>query len=188
MPLLLLLPVFLLLLLALALLLWPLGLWQRYRHGRSRRRAWPWMIALNIALLAVAALLFVTGAWIAGRWIDSALPNAALGLLAGGLLGLLGLALTRFESGVDAVHFTSPPWLVLALTLLVALRALLGAWQAWHRWWVGEAAALPWSWLEGYGSLLAMGGLLLGYHLTYACGLSLRTRRYARRVGMRIPR
>lgn len=185
---LLLLPVFLLLFLALALLLWPIGLWQRYRHGRSRRRARPWMIALNIGLLGVASLLFVLGAWIGGRWIDAALANAALGLLAGGALGALGLALTRFEQDADAVHYTSPPWLVFALTGLVAMRALLGAWQAWHRWWVGEAAALPWPWLEGYASLLAMGGLLLGYHLAYACGLSLRTRRHARRVGMRIPR
>lgn len=184
MPLLLLLPVFLLLL-ALALLLWPIGLWQRYRHGRARRRAWPWMILLNIGLLAIALLLFVVGAWIGGRWIDDALPNALFGLLAGGAIGVLGLALTRFEQGVDAIHFTSPPWLVLALTLLVALRALLGAWQAWHRGWVGEAAAMPWPWLESYGSLLAMGGLLLGYHLAYATGLHLRVRGHARRVGMR---
>lgn len=185
---LLLLPVILLLFVALALLLWPIGLWQRYRHGRSRRRAWPWMIALNIVLLAVAVLLFVIGAWIGGRWIDGALPNAAMGLLAGGLVGVLGLAITRFEQGADTVHFTSNPWLVLALTMMVALRALLGAWQAWHRWWVGEAATLPWAWLEGYASLLAMGGLLLGYHLAYSCGLSLRVRRHARRVGMRVRR
>jgi hypothetical protein len=188
MPLLLLLPVFLLSLLALALLLWPLGLWQRYRHGRARRRARPWLIVLNLALLTVAVLLFLLGAGVGGRWIDGAMPNAGAGLAAGVLLGALGLALTRFEQGVDSLHFTSPPWLVLALTLVVAVRALLGAWQAWHRWWMGEAATLPWPWLEGYASLLAMGGLLLGYHLAYGAGLHLRTRRQARRLGLRIGR
>ena len=185
---LLLIPFLVLLLAALALLLWPLGLWQRYRLGRARRRARPWLVAFNAVALLASLGLFAVGVAIAGTWVDGALANAGLGLLAGALLGLIGLWLTRFEEGGDAFHYTANAWLVLSLTLLVALRVALGAWQAWHRWWEGVPAPVPWPWLADHASLLAMAGLLLGYHAVYAVGLWRRTRLFARRVGMRLRR
>lgn len=185
---LLLIPFVVLLLAALALLLWPIGLWQRYRLGRARRRAYGWLVVFNAVALLVSTLLFLVGAAIAGAWIDAALWNAWLGLLAGVLVGLVGLWLTRFEDGSDAFHYTANAWLVLALTLVVALRVALGAWQAWHRWWEGVPAPVPWPWLAGHASLLAMAGLLLGYHAAYALGLWQRMRRHARRVSMRMRR
>ena len=188
MPLLLLLPVLLLALLALALLLWPLGLWQRYRVGRSRRRALSWLVAANAVGGAISLPLFVLGAWIGSHWIDGALANALAGLLAGLALGALGLWLTRFEPGESQLHYTPNPWIVLALTGLVAVRVLLGAWQAWHRTWHGEPAPVPWPWLAGHASLLAMAGLLLGYYAAYAWGLRYRVRRHARRLDLRVRR
>ncbi len=185
---LLLVPVVLLLLLALALLLWPLGLWQRYRHGRARRRARHWLLVFNAAVVLLSTLVFLVGAGIGGAWIDGALPHALGGLLAGAALGGIGLWLTRFEDDGDALHFTPNAWLVLALTLLVALRVALAGWQSWHRWALGEAAPVPWPWLAGYASLLAMAGLLLGYHLAYGAGLLQRTRRHRRRLSMRLRR
>lgn len=185
---LLLVPFLLLLVVALALLLWPLGLWQRYRHGRARRRARHWVATLQAGALTVSVVLLLAGAWLAGRWIDGALANAALGLAAGAALGVAGVAMTRFEPGPDALHYTPNPWLVLALTLLVAGRALLGAWQAWHRFVAGEAAMrLPWPWLESHASLWAMAGLLLGYHALYAWRLRGRIRTHARRLALRVP-
>lgn len=188
MPLLLLLPVVLLALLALALLLWPLALWQRYRVGKSRRRALPWLVAVNAAGGAISLPLFVLGAWIGSHWIDGALANALAGLLAGVALGALGLWLTRFEAGESQLHYTPNPWIVLALTLLVAVRVLLGAWQAWHRAWHGGPAPVPWPWLAGHASVLAIAGLLLGYYATYAWGLHRRTRRHAWRLDLRLRR
>ena len=185
---LLLIPFVILLLAALALLLWPIGLWQRYRLGRARRKARPWLVAFNAVVLLVSTLLFLLGAGVAGMWIEGALPNALLGLLAGAALGGVGLWLTRFEDGNDSVHYTANAWLILALTLLVALRVALGAWQAWYRWWEGVPAPVPWPWLADYASLLAMAGLLIGYHAVYAFGLWHRMRRFARRMSMRLRR
>ena len=193
MPLLLLLPILLLVLLALALLLWPLALWQRYRIGKSRRRALSWVVTINAVGSAISLPLFVLGAWIGAHWIDAhwidgALVNALAGLLAGGVLGALGVWLTRFDAGTSQLHYTPNPWVVLALTGLVAVRVLLGAWQAWHRLWHDQPATLPWPWLASHASLMAMAGLLLGYYATYAWGLRQRTRRHARRLDLRIQR
>ncbi len=177
---LLLIPFLLLLFLALALLLWPLGLWQRYRLGRARRRARPGWVTFNAIGLLLSALLFLLGAWIGGIWIDGAPWNACAGLLAGVALGGVGLWLVRFEAGNGQLHYTANAWLVLSLTLLVGLRVALAAWQAWHRAWEGVPAPVPWPWLADHASLLAMAGLLLGYHLAFEWGL----RRQLRRLGM----
>lgn len=179
MPLLLLLPVLLLGVVALAMLLWPLGLWQRFRHGRATRRAQPVLGAVNLWMLVLSSLLFLAGAAFANAWVAGALVHALGGLGAGLALGWLGLWLARFEATGGRLYYTANAWLVGALTLLVGLRVALGAWQAWHRLWQGVPASLPWPWLEGYASLLAMAGLLLGYHLAFAWGL----RRRLRRIG-----
>lgn len=177
---LLLVPVLLLSLLALLLLLWPIGLWQRYRAGRMRRRARPLWVGFNALGLAVSSALFLAGAVLGSLWIAGAGWNAAGGLLAGAALGLAGLRLARFEAGGSQLHYTANAWLVTALTMLLALRLALAAWQAWHRIFEGAAAPVPWAWLAQPASLWAIGGLLLGYHLAFAWGL----RRKLRRLGM----
>jgi len=176
---LLLIPVALLLLLA-PLLLWPLGLWQRNRSGRARRRARPGWVTLNAVGLLLSSLLLLAGAGVAGIWIGGAAWNAGAGLLAGLVLGACGLWLARFEAGGGQLHYTANAWLVSMLTLLVAARVVLAAWQAWHRVWEGVPAPLPWPWLADPASLWAIGGLLLGYHLAFNLGL----RRKLRRLGM----
>ena len=166
MPLLLLVLVPLLLLVLWALLL-PVALVQRYRLGRARRRAVRWAMGLNGVLLLVSTGLFVASAWMAGHWVDLAVPFAAAGWVAGALLGVLGVALTRVERAPEAIYFTTNRWLVLGLTLVVAARIVVGllrAWQAWH-------ADAHLAWLAQQGSLLAVGGGLLGYYLAYNWGM-----------------
>ena len=51
-------PLVILVLLVLWLLLLPLSLWQRYRMGKARRRAWPWMVKLNCWMLLLSACVF----------------------------------------------------------------------------------------------------------------------------------
>lgn len=177
---LLLLPVLLLSMLALLFLLWPIGLWQRYRAGRARRRARPGWVTFNALGLALSSALFLAGAVLASFWIAGAGWNATGGLVAGALLGAIGLQLARFEAGNGQLHYTANAWLVTALTTLVALRVALAAWQLWHRVWEAGVAPVPWTWLGQPASLWAMGGLLLGYHLGFAWGL----RRKLRRLGM----
>ena len=170
---LLLLPLLVVALVLLWLLLMPFALWQRYRSGRSRRRAVRWVVTLNAWSLLVSTVLFLAGAWAAGYWVDAALAHAGAGLLAGMLLGVAGLALTRFEATPQGVFHTPNRWLVLALTLVVAARIGYGLYRM-QQAWASDAHA---AWLAQQGSVLAVGGLLLGHYLAYAWGLRWRLRR-----------
>lgn len=170
---LLLLPLLIACLVLLWLLLMPLALWQRYRSGRSRRRAVRWVATLNAWSLLLSALLFLFGAWVAGYWIDAATAYAGAGLLAGMLLGVVGLALTRFEATSQGVFYTPNRWLALVLTLVVAARIGYGLYRMEQAWAAGAHA----TWLAQQGSVLAVGGLLLGHYLAYAWGLRWRLRR-----------
>lgn len=174
MPLLLLIPLLLVAVVVLYLLVLPIALLQRYRAGRARRRMQGWAIAINAWLLVMSTMTFLLGAWISGRWIDSALQLAAIGLAAGVLLGAIGLTLTRFELEPRGWFYTPNRWLALALTLLVATRIGYGVWHAWH--WT-RAGASHVQWLAQQGGLLAVGGILLGYYLAYTWGLRARLRR-----------
>lgn len=158
-------------------LLLPLALWQRYRRGRARRRARAWAVRVNAWLLLVSAALFVATAWLAGHWVDAALAHAALGLALGVVIGTVGLWLTRFEidpGDPGGLFYTPNRWLVLALTGLVALRIGYGLLHGWQ-WWRGGADHAVW--LAQQGSLLAVGGLLLGHYLAYGWGLRRRLSR-----------
>lgn len=176
MPLLLLIPLLLAGIAALWALLLPIALVQRYRRGRARRRAVGWAVAVNAWLLAGSALLFITSAWVLGHWINDALGHAATGLLAGVVVGIVGLWMTRFETGADGVYYTPNQWLVLAVTVLVAARIAFGLWRGWQLWHSGAGSV---AWLDQQAGLLAVGGLLLGYYLAYTWGLRRRLVRAA---------
>ncbi|NUO74990.1 MAG: DUF1453 domain-containing protein [Lysobacter sp.] len=158
-------------------LLLPLALIQRYRYGKSRRRAIGWAIALNLFASFVSLLLFFFSAWIAGHWIANATVYAAVGLCLGLSLGVVGLALTRFEAEPGGLYYTPNRWLVLGLTLVVAARLGFGLWQALHLSGQHDARDV---WLSRQGGLLAVGGMVLGHYLSYAWGLRRRYRRTAR--------
>ncbi len=168
---LLLIPLLLLGVMLLYLIVLPLSLLQRYRSGRARRRVQSWVVGANAWMLLLSTAGFLLGAWISGRWIADALTHALLGLATGGLLGLLGLALTRFERGPGGGFYTPNRWLVMALTLVVAGRIAFGFWHAWQ--WTRSGADHA-SWLAQQGGLLAVGGLLLGHYLAYTWGLRAR--------------
>ncbi|KQZ59581.1 MULTISPECIES: hypothetical protein [unclassified Lysobacter] len=173
---LLLIPLLVLAMVLLWALLLPVALIQRYRYGKSRRRAIGWVVALNLFASFVSMLLFFFSAWIAGHWIADAPVYATIGVALGLSLGLVGLALTHFEPGPDALYYTPNRWLVLALTVIVAARLGFGLLQALRLW--GEQAARG-AWLSRQGGLLAVGGMMLGYYLSYALGLRRRCRRPA---------
>lgn len=177
---LLLIPAIVLLAVAALLLLWPFALWQRYRQGSARRRALRWLARLNAWVLSVSTALFLAGTLIAGLVIDGALVHGLAGLLAGGVLGWVGIAVTRFEISPVAMFYRPNRWLVLGLTAVLVAKIALTLWQAARRL-VGEAmpAAEPvWSALGGPAGLFAAGGLLIGYHLAYAWLLRARVLRY----------
>ena len=170
--LLLLLPV---LLFALWLVLLPLTLWLRWRGGRARRRVQPWVVRLNAWLLAASVPVFLASSWFAARWWPDAPADGAIGLLAGVLVGIVGLWLMRVERDARGLWVTPSRWLVLALTTLVALRVLAGLWRAW-----GTLMAPATASYAAYDAGLWTGvaGLLLGYGFATAWGLRARLRRW----------
>ncbi|KAF1721855.1 DUF1453 domain-containing protein [Pseudoxanthomonas wuyuanensis] len=174
---LLLIPLLLLILLALWVVLLPLSLWQRYRYGKARRLARPWLVSVNAWVLALSVAIFVAVSAIGGYWWPGSLLHAAGGLALGSVLGLIGLWISRFEITPHGLYYQPDPWLVLALTAVVAGRIVLGFLQLyWH--WQGADTAI--AGLDGHGSLVGVAGLLLGYYLAYQWGLKRRLARWAR--------
>ncbi|MDQ3206843.1 MAG: DUF1453 domain-containing protein [Pseudomonadota bacterium] len=169
---LLLIPLLLLVFILLWALLLPLSLFQRYRSGTARRRLRPWALRINSGLLTLSIVVLLAGAWISGHWVHAALAHASGGLALGLVLGLLGLRLARIESGPAGVHYTPNRWLVLGVMTVVAARIVLGLIHAWFLW-RQDAAGV---WLGQQGSLLGVGGLLLGYYVSIAWGLLRRAR------------
>lgn len=163
--------------LALSVLLLPLSLIQRYRVGTRRRPARSWLTTLNVAGVSVSSAIFVFSAALMSAWIPGAFTYAVVGFAAGGLLGAIGLWLTRWEATAGGLHFT-PPWaLILGLTLIITGRLLYGFWRAWHTWGLAPDAA---AWLQASGaagSLLA-GATVLGYYVVYWWGVRGRIRRH----------
>jgi hypothetical protein len=154
----------------------PLSLVLRYRAGTARRQARGWVALLNLALLAISTSLFLMGAAVANIWVPRAFVSAALGLLGGFALGIVGLWISRWEHGPESLHYTPNRWLVLAVTLLVTARILYGLWRTWHTW--HHAAGETWAASFGVAGSLAAGAVVLGYYLSYWLGVRRRLRRH----------
>lgn len=162
-------PVLILVLLALWLLLLPLSIWQRYRMGKARRKAWPWLVNLNAWLLLVSACVFSASMALTSVWWPGALSYALAGIGAGLLAGILGLWSSRFEATPQGLFYTPNAWLILALTVLVTARIVMGLVEVW-RYWKGRDALAMIPVLD-HASLFAVAGLLIGYYLSYTWGL-----------------
>ncbi|HXT21890.1 MAG TPA: DUF1453 domain-containing protein [Thermoanaerobaculia bacterium] len=167
----------LLLLLLLLLLAVPLSLFLGYRAGKARRLARRWVLTTNLVSLGISVALFLTGAAVTTLWVPRALPYCALGLLAGGVLGLLGLAATRWEATPRGLWYTPNRWLVLFVTLIVTARVSYGFWRVWHAWHRDSGQ----SWLDAFGvaESMAAGAVVLGYYLVYFAGLRRRVAKLA---------
>lgn len=84
----------------------PISIIQRFRVGTSRRPARGWVAGLNLGAVTFSAALFIAGAYVTSRWIPEALTYTLAGLGVGALLGLLGIALTRWEYLSGRLHYT----------------------------------------------------------------------------------
>ncbi len=163
------------------LLLLPLSIVQRYRVGTRRQQARGWLIAINLFGMGMSALMFLTGSAVSNIWIPNAFRYSAFGLLAGALLGILGLALTRWEPSPRALHFTPNRLLVLAITLTITARIGYSFWRAWQTW--GGMSDRP-QWLVTWGvaEALGAGGVVLGYYLAYWLGVRRRFKKHEGRA------
>ena len=170
-------PLVAVLLLVIALLLaMPLSLFLRYRIGTARRLGRRWVATLNLVVIVFSTVLFLCVAAIANLWVSDTFRYSLFGLMGGCILGLLGLALTRWEQTPRALYYTPNRWLILVITLAVTARMLYGVWRIFHAW---RTSGSDPSWLEraGVAGSLALGAILLGYYITYAAGIRWRLKR-----------
>jgi hypothetical protein len=159
-----------------AIVLTPLTLVMRYRLGTTRRRARGWSATVNAVGLAFSAALFFAGAAVTSVWIPEALPYTAAGFVGGSLLGVVGLAMSRWDPEPGALYYTPNRWLVLGITLVVAGRLTFGFWRSWRAWRVTPDYG-SWMVASGAAGSLAAGAVVLGYYLTYWLGVRRRLRR-----------
>ena len=153
----------------------PLSIAMRFRAGATRRRAWGWLISLNLfAALLSSTVLLVTAA-ISNAWIPNAFRYALIGSACGYALGFVGLALSRWETSHQALHYTPNRWLILILTLIVSARIFYGFWRAWNAWQTTPAGE---SWIASSGAAGSMGAgaAVLGYYVIYWAGVSRKVR------------
>jgi hypothetical protein len=156
--------------------LMPVTLVQRYRVGTARRLARGWVATVNLLALVLSSCLFLAGAAITTIWVPDAFTYSLLGMAGGCVLGLLGLALTRWEIAPGSLHYSPNRWLVLTITLTVTGRLIYGFWRSYEAWRSGLSGG---SWLvaSGVAGSLAAGALVLGYYLTYWAGVRWRVKR-----------
>ena len=154
----------------------PFAIIQRFRRGTMRTRAIGWMIALNFFGTALSVMFFLLGALVTTQWIPGTLTYTAAGLGVGVALGMLGLALTRWEIAGGRLYYTPNRWLVLTITVVVTCRVAYGFWRSWEAW---QAAMDRMAWVaaSGVATSMSAGAVVLGYYLIYWCGVRRRLRR-----------
>jgi hypothetical protein len=158
-----------------------LSLALRYRAGTARRQARRWVASLNVWMTSFSAVFFLAFTFLLSFWVDSAFRFALIGMGCGGILGLVGLAMTRWESQPEGLFYTPSRWLALLVTLAIAARFAYGWWRATHS---SSNAPGDQHWLitaSGTQLSLAVAAGLIGYYLVYFVGLRLRIARHAQR-------
>lgn len=158
-----------------------LSLALRYRAGTARRQGRRWVASLNVWMTSFSAVLFLSFAFLLSFWAGSAFRFALIGMGFGGILGLLGLAMTHWENQPEGLFYTPSRWLALIVTLAIAARFAYGWWHATHS---GSSAAGDQHWLitaSGTQLSLAVAAGLIGYYLVYSIGVRLRLARHEQR-------
>lgn len=157
-----------------------LSLALRYRAGISRRQARPWVARLNVWATSLSAVFFLCFTLLLSFWIPSAFRFALVGMGCGGILGLVGLAMTRWERRSEGLFYTPSRWLALTITLAIAARFIYGWWRATHS---GSNAAGDQHWLITASVTqlsLAVAAGLVAYYLIYSIGVGLQVARHHR--------
>jgi hypothetical protein len=160
-----------------------LSLALRYRAGTARRQARRWVASLNVWATSFSAVFFLSFTLLLSFWIGSAFRFALIGMGVGSILGLLGLAMTRWESQPEGLFYTPSRWLAFLLVFAIAARFVYGWWRATHS---GSSVSAPGGqhWLiaaSGTQLSLAVAAGLIGYYLVYSIGVRLRLTRHEQR-------
>ena len=159
-----------------------LSLALRYRAGTARRQARRWIASLNVWATSFSAVFFLSFTLLLSFWVGSAFRFAVMGMGIGGILGVLGLAMTRWESQPEGLFYTPSRWLAFLIVLTIAARFVYGWWRAAH---FGSSISAPddQHWLitaSGTQLSLAVAAGLIAYYLVYSIGVRVRMMRHER--------
>ena len=155
-----------------------LSLALRYRAGTARRQGRRWVATMNVWATSFSAALFLCFTFLISFWLGPTLQFALTGMAMGGLLGLLGLMVTRWENHPEGLFYTPSRWLALLVMLAIVARLVYGWWHAVHR---DAPADQHWLWsASGTQLSIAVAAGLIGYYLVYAIGVRSRITRHER--------
>jgi hypothetical protein len=158
-----------------------LSLALRYRAGTARRQGRRWVATMNVWMTGFSSVLFLCFTFLISFWLGPTLRFALTGMACGALLGLLGLALTRWESQPEGLFYTPSRWLALLVMLAIAARFIYAWWHATHP---GHSAPAEQHWLMTASTTqisVAVAAGLIGYYLIYAIGVRIRLTRHEKR-------
>ena len=155
----------------------PVSIAMRFRASSTRRRAWGWMVTLNLFAACLSAAILLVTAAVTNAWIPNTFRYTLIGLACGFVLGFIGLALSKWESTPVGVHYTPNRWLILLITLVVTSRILFSFWRGWHAFQTTPAGE---SWLanSGVAGSMGAGAAVLGHYVVYWAGLTRKVRRH----------
>ncbi len=158
-----------------------LSLALRYRAGTARRQARRWIATLNLWMTSLSAVFFLSVTFLLSFWVWSAFRYALIGIGTGAIIGLLGLALTRWEDRPEALFYTPNRWFAFLIVFAIAARVVYGWWHATHS---DSSAPGDQHWLttvSGTQLSLAVAAGLIGYYLVYSIGVRVKTARHEQR-------
>jgi hypothetical protein len=144
------------------------GIYRRVRRNIGRQPLRPARIIISLVILSLVTILVFVGALA----FPKLLLGVAVGIVLGGVLGFVGLRLTKFET-TDQGHFFVPNMYIgLALSLLLVGR-LLYRLPAIHDTMTASASASAPGQPQLFQSPLTyfILGLTIGYYLVYRIGL-----------------
>jgi hypothetical protein len=158
-----------------------LSLALRYRAGTARRQGRRWVASLNVWLTSLSAVFFLCFTLMISFWVGTAFRFALIGMGCGGILGLLGLAMTHWERKSEGLFYTPSRWLAVFVTLAIAARFVYGWWRATH-----SSVSSNQHWLmaaSGTELSLAVAAGLIAYYLVYSIGVRFQIARHEQRRG-----
>jgi hypothetical protein len=158
-----------------------LSLALRYRAGTVRRQARRWVTSLNVWMTSFSAVFFLSFTLLLSIWVGSAFRFALIGMAVGGILGVLGLTLTRWEIRPEGLFYTPSRWLAFVIVFAIAARVLYGWWRATHPSSTAAGDQHWWITTSGTQLSLAIAAGLIGYYLVYSIGVRLRLGHFEQR-------
>jgi hypothetical protein len=133
---------------------------------------------MNVWATLFSSVFFLSFTLLFSFWVESAFRFALIGMTIGSVIGLLGLALTHWESRSEGLFYTPSRWLAFIIVFAIGARVLYGWWRATH---LGASSADGPHWFtiaSGTQLSLAIAAGLIGYYLVYSIGVRLRLMRY----------